>query len=66
MHGQQDTIGLTILKRSFGINWNYIFFNKQGHHTVRNKDDLDSRIKTKTFKLSFIELFKSPLFRTVW
>ena len=34
-------------KESFDINSNYLSY-KEGHHTLRNKGDLDSVIKAKT------------------
>ena len=38
-------------KNSFGINSNYPLY-KEGHHTVRNKGELDSGVKTKTSKFA--------------
>ena len=39
--------------------YRYLFFYKKGPHTVRNKGDLDSGIKTRTSKL-----FKHTVFQT--
>ena len=40
-----------------------IYFYKEGYHTVRNKGDLDSVIKTQT---SNLKLFEHALFTTLW
>ena len=46
-------------KNSFGINSNDLsLVYKKDHHSVRNKGDLDSGMKTKSSNLA--------LFRTVW
>ena len=36
------------------------------YHTVWNKGDLDSVMKTKPPIIFFIKLFKNALFRSVW
>ena len=41
----------THCKNSLGIT-RIIYLYKEGHHTVRNKDDLDTGIKTKTSSLA--------------